>query len=376
MKVAYKWLVSGNTYAYIAQPSSNNYYIGNSFSEDEDIQVANRAKIMSEETYKNNFNAMASELDSNYGVKLLDYAIYYNLSVDDCASLIGPVGPTGPMGERGAIGPQGPTGISGNTGDSGPTGPIGPTGPQGKGISIKGSLSSDSQLPSTGESGDAYIINGNLYVWVGSGGSSDKWDNVGNIEGPVGPTGPTGPKGDTGSQGEQGPQGAKGSTGAVGPTGPTGLVGPVGPTGPGGGSGSSPIDISKNDTITYFCGIVNSGDTLLNEVNALTSITASNTGGISSENGFFQTSDIRLKEIIDNATFDIEKIINLSLVYFTYKGDENKKRHLGLIAQEIKDICPEIVKENEKGYLEIEYDKISLLLLFAVKKLYNMVLKK
>lgn len=273
MKVAYKWLVSGNTYAYIAQPSSNNYYIGNSFSEDEDIQVANRAKIMSEETYKNNFNAMASELDSNYGVKLLDYAIYYNLSVDDCASLIGPVGPTGPMGERGAIGPQG------NTGDSGPVGPTGP-------------------------------------------------------------------------------------------------VGPVGPTGPGGGSGSSPIDISKNDTITYFCGIVNSGDTLLNEVNALTSITASNTGGISSENGFFQTSDIRLKEIIDNATFDIEKIINLSLVYFTYKGDENKKRHLGLIAQEIKDICPEIVKENEKGYLEIEYDKISLLLLFAVKKLYNMVLKK
>lgn len=255
MKVAYKWLVSGNTYAYIAQPSSNNYYIGNSFSEDEDIQVANRAKIMSEETYKNNFNAMASELDSNYGVKLLDYAIYYNLSVDDCASLIGPVGPTGPMGERGAIGP-------------------------------------------------------------------------------------------------------------------------LGPTGPGGGSGSSPIDISKNDTITYFCGIVNSGDTLLNEVNALTSITASNTGGISSENGFFQTSDIRLKEIIDNATFDIEKIINLSLVYFTYKGDENKKRHLGLIAQEIKDICPEIVKENEKGYLEIEYDKISLLLLFVVKKLYNMVLKK
>ena len=148
MKVAYKWLVSGNTYAYIAQPSSNNYYIGNSFSEDEDIQVANRAKIMSEETYKNNFNAMASELDSNYGVKLLDYAIYYNLSVDDCASLIGPVGPTGPMGERGAIGPQGPTGISGNTGDSGPTGPIGPTGPQGKGVNIKGSLSSESQLPS------------------------------------------------------------------------------------------------------------------------------------------------------------------------------------------------------------------------------------
>lgn len=67
----------------------------------------------------------------------------------------------------------------------------GSMGADGTSISIIGTLSSESELPSTGTSGNAYIIDGNLYVWNGS-----TWTNVGSIKGEQGETGETGAAGD------------------------------------------------------------------------------------------------------------------------------------------------------------------------------------
>lgn len=66
----------------------------------------------------------------------------------------------------------------------------GSKGADGTSITIKGTLSDTSKLPATGTEGDAYIINGDLYVWNGS-----KWENVGQIKGEKGD------KGDDGSAG-------------------------------------------------------------------------------------------------------------------------------------------------------------------------------
>ncbi len=55
----------------------------------------------------------------------------------------------------------------------------GEKGEDGTGISIKGTLSGEDELPSSGNTaGDAYIINGDLYVWDG-----DSWENCGRIQG-------------------------------------------------------------------------------------------------------------------------------------------------------------------------------------------------
>lgn len=65
-------------------------------------------------------------------------------------------------------------------------GPQGPQGPQGTGITILGSYTSESALNAahpTGNVGEAYLINGNLYVWSDN---DKKWTNVGNISGPAG----------------------------------------------------------------------------------------------------------------------------------------------------------------------------------------------
>lgn len=131
----------------------------------------------------------------------------------------GPVGPKGEKGDQGEQGPQGP---------KGETGPQGPKGDTGSGLNIKGELDSESQLPQEGVSGDAWLISGNLYVYVGENGnvvSNPKWSNVGSIQGPAGPTGPKG------EQGEPGPKGEPGANGAPGVQGPKGDPGEKGEKG-------------------------------------------------------------------------------------------------------------------------------------------------
>jgi len=95
----------------------------------------------------------------------------------------------------------------------------GPQGPPGTGVAILGSLTDSSELPQSGNPGDAYLIDGNLYVWSET--SSD-WENVGTIQGPQGIQGPPG------ATGSQGPQGNPGAAGATGPQGPAGPVVPLG----------------------------------------------------------------------------------------------------------------------------------------------------
>ena len=133
----------------------------------------------------------------------------------------------GPKGEKGEVGPQG---LKGEKGDTGAKGDKGNDGKDGTGVNILGALSSDSQLPTSGTKGDAYLIDGVLYVYVGSGGDTagGKWQNAGDIKGLKGDKGDTGPqglKGDTGAKGDTGPQGLKGDTGAKGATGPAGKDG-------------------------------------------------------------------------------------------------------------------------------------------------------
>jgi hypothetical protein len=62
-------------------------------------------------------------------------------------------------------------------------------GGSGGGINIIDNLNSTNDLPSTGNAGDGYIINGDLFVWNQT---TNSWDNVGNIQGPAGANGANG----------------------------------------------------------------------------------------------------------------------------------------------------------------------------------------
>lgn len=76
--------------------------------------------------------------------------------------------------------------------DKGAKGDKGEKGDTGAALSILGKLTDPSQLPPTGEAGDAYTVNGELYVWSEN---LDAWENVGNIKGEKGDKGDTGEDG-------------------------------------------------------------------------------------------------------------------------------------------------------------------------------------
>lgn len=154
----------------------------------------------------------------------------------------GPVGPKGEKGDQGEQGPQGP---------KGETGPQGPKGDTGSGLNIKGELDSEAGLPQEGVSGDAWLISGNLYVYVGENGnvvSNPKWNNAGSIQGPQGPVGPKG------EQGEPGPKGEPGANGAPGEQGPKGDPGEKGEKGDPGSDAS----VTKQNVESVLTGDITS----------------------------------------------------------------------------------------------------------------------
>ena len=87
---------------------------------------------------------------------------------------------------------------------------------------------------------------------------------------------------------------------------------------------------------------------------------------------FNAKSDRRLKEnIID---YKPEKsILDLPIKKFDFI--DGPKNQIGCIAQDLKEICPEIVNEDKNGYLSIQESKLVYLLLDEVKKLKNEVEK-
>ena len=171
----------------------------------------------------------------------------------------------------------------------------------------------------------------------------------------VGPTGP------------QGPQGIQGATGPQGPTGATGATGPTGSTGATGADGG--FTTNSNARVNSL-GINTAASGVAGEIRATGAITA----------GY---SDGRLKDVESNIDDALEKLLSLNGVYFyenqTAKdlGYSNDSRQVGVIAQEVQAVLPEVVAdapvndnfEPRKEYLTVQYEKIVPLLIEALKEM-------
>lgn len=80
-------------------------------------------------------------------------------------------------------------------------------------------------------------------------------------------------------------------------------------------------------------------------------------------------SDIRLKENITPLKNGIEKISRLKAIYFNNKGESSDNREVGVIAQDVEKVLPELVLTNKKGFKSVDYTKLSPVLIEAVKEL-------
>lgn len=87
-------------------------------------------------------------------------------------------------------------------------------------------------------------------------------------------------------------------------------------------------------------------------------------------NGTIQTSDIRLKKNIKPLSYGLTDLMKLEPVSYDWKSDNGHK--IGLIAQEVKKVIPEVVVGDEaKENLGMNYAELIPVLINAVKELKN-----
>jgi len=125
--------------------------------------------------------------------------------------------------------------------------------------------------------------------------------------------------------------------------------------------------------------INSSGDVKINESLGIGVAASSTTGRLDCSNDVvaFSTSDERLKQNIkplDNALDKIKKINGVSFDWKELTEEEkktiqgNEGHDVGVIAQEIEEVLPEVVTERNNGYKAVKYEKIVPLLIEAIKE--------
>jgi hypothetical protein len=113
---------------------------------------------------------------------------------------------------------------------------------------------------------------------------------------------------------------------------------------------------------------------------AVGSITPSTTTGrIDASNDVvaFSTSDIRLKDNIKSIDKALDKVNSIQGIEFDWIEKEevhgNSGHDIGVIAQEIEEILPDVVTTRDNGYKAVKYEKIVPLLIEAIKDLSKQV---
>ena len=81
-------------------------------------------------------------------------------------------------------------------------------------------------------------------------------------------------------------------------------------------------------------------------------------------------SDKKLKEDIEPISHSkIEKLLDLEPVEYKLKTDIKKKKHYGLIAQDIEEIYPELINDNNLGFKSVNYMELIPLILLKMKNM-------
>jgi hypothetical protein len=92
----------------------------------------------------------------------------------------------------------------------------------------------------------------------------------------------------------------------------------------------------------------------------------------------FYSSDKRLKENISPIPNALEKVLQISGNTFDWKSGfseihSHSGTDVGVIAQEVEKVLPQVVTTRENGYKAVQYEKIIALLIEAVKELQEEV---
>jgi hypothetical protein len=252
---------------------------------------------------------------------------YYSFIVTS-TGVIGNQGPQGIIGTQGFQGFQGTQGTQGTTGTNGVQGFQGTQGFQG----------------------------------------AQGFQGIQGTNGTVGTQGTQGTQGNQGPQGNQGTFGINGSSGPPGPPGPPGSLGspgssgPPGPPGPPGSSAgiSSYTNPADNRVITSVSSTTINAESNLTFDGSVLTVTGTIT----------ETSSEKVKENIEKLINSLDVVKKLRGVQYNKKG--NNIKEIGVIAEEINEILPQVVSMDLNGNpASVSYGRLTALLIEAIKELDN-----
>jgi hypothetical protein len=85
---------------------------------------------------------------------------------------------------------------------------------------------------------------------------------------------------------------------------------------------------------------------------------------------FNNVSDLNLKENIVNASNSLENLRRLRVVEFSFKDEESSKpTQIGLIAQEVEEVLPNLVNVENDGVRSLNVSSIHMMMVKCIQEL-------
>jgi hypothetical protein len=124
--------------------------------------------------------------------------------------------------------------------------------------------------------------------------------------------------------------------------------------------------VSQADWV--FSKITTNGDTYITPANRKKSVYIYS--DLYVNGAIYNTSDKNHKEEIEPISdAKIEKLLDLEPVEYNLKTDIKKKKHYGLIAQDVEEIYPELISDSNLGFKTVNYMELIPLLLLKMKNM-------
>ena len=103
--------------------------------------------------------------------------------------------------------------------------------------------------------------------------------------------------------------------------------------------------------------------------NIVESLVLTHDGNLTATGNVTAFSDVTLKENIETIPNALDKVLNLRGVGFNRVDKEDNPREIGVIAQEVEEIIPEVVHTNQEGIKSVAYGNLVGLLIESIKEL-------
>jgi hypothetical protein len=136
------------------------------------------------------------------------------------------------------------------------------------------------------------------------------------------------------------------------------------------------LGTNTHDTKYAFGGYMDEFRIFNYAIPSLSALYSADTYAVVMADSFNCASDSRLKKNIVNLDGALDKIDLIRGVYHDWIDESQGGRQIGVIAQEVQAVYPELVMEGGNGFLSVNYPKLTAVLLQSVKELKALILSQ